>query len=116
MKTLITATAISMTLFAASTAAEGLMTKEDATQFCLGQASLANTVMDARQAGVSMANMMTSVRSLEQSDLSLRLIDSVITMAYEEPRYSTAKVKQKVVTEFENKVFLMCLQNVRTAD
>jgi len=44
------------------------------------------------------------------------LASNIITMAYEQPKFSTPSIQRETVVEFENQVFLLCIQNVRTAD
>ena len=108
MKTMITAIAISMTLLTTSVQADSR--KEE---LCEAISSFANTVMASRQDGVSIQRMLATVNG---SDTIHRLMKKIIVNAYESPAYSTSSVKQKSITEFENKWTVYCIKHVHVED
>jgi len=69
---------------------------------CKEISSLAGTIMQAKQRGVSLADLM-SVKDEKG------IIKPVALSAYKEPSYSGAKYKRKQVVEFKNKWYLICI-------
>lgn len=80
-----------------------------ADTLCSGQAELAEAVMKARQNGMSIVKSMKFADSVEDTGLR-NAIKAIIEMAYSEQRYNSDEYKQKVITEFQNKIYLLCLK------
>jgi len=70
---------------------------------CANVAQLAETVMQQRQRGASMRELMSRV---PDNDVARR----IIMAAYEEPRYNTREYQQNEIRDFENKYFLECMR------
>lgn len=63
--------------------------------------------MTGRQNGVPIRDAIANVIPLTPVD-SQNLMRTIITKAYETPRYGSASFKQDAITDFGNEVFLMC--------
>lgn len=108
MKTLITAIAISMTLFTTTVQASPKF------EFCQQLANLANTAMTKRLEGVSLQAQMTVAKNMDLGDEKLEnVLMLIITEAYETPAYSTESVKQKAIVMYENEWMLSCIKNLK---
>lgn len=76
---------------------------------CEMYSSLAETVMEARQAGLPMSDMMDLVM-----DGSLRkLTEEFIIEAYKTPRYSSERMKREAVIDFKDDVYHECVTVLR---
>ena len=108
MKTPITAIAISMTLFAATAQASPKF------EFCQQLANLANTAMTKRLDGVSLQAQLAVAKNMDVGDEKLaNVFMLIITEAYKTPAYSTDRMKQKAIVEYENELMLSCLKNLK---
>ena len=72
-------------------------------EFCKGLASLANTVMSARQSGVPM----TTQVEIANGD---SLVIDMIKQAYHHPKFGSDEYQKKAATEFSNMWFMACLE------
>lgn len=79
-----------------------------ANDMCDGQSKLANTIMEARQNGMPMRQMMNIVGN--DGDASTKLSRALVKAAYGVPRYHSEGMKTRIATEFSNEVYLMCLE------
>jgi hypothetical protein len=70
---------------------------------CSDLAGLAQTIMEVRQNGVDMVKVMEVAGDTE-------LYRQLIIMAYEQPKFDTARYKQERISEFKNMVYRECLQ------
>ena len=81
------------------------------TDYCKQVHGLAKIIMEARQAGVALPEMIKIAMSNENSE-AMRSLNKTLTLAaYEEPQYSTEKMKAKTVTKFANTISLECYKN-----
>lgn len=71
---------------------------------------LAKSIMQARQSGVSMSEMMGIAARDEDFKA---LAEALVIDAYDSPRYSTDGMKQRSIEDFENNVFLQCIKATR---
>ena len=108
MKTLITAIAISTTLLTTSVQANS-----GKDEFCEAISGFASMVMTSRQDGVPIQLMLAVANG---SDTIHRLMKKITVDAYESPAYSTSSVRQKSITEFENKWTVYCIKHVHVKD
>ncbi len=99
MKTLLITLAICLFMSAPSQAEESWQ------ETCAAIGNFAETVMENRQAGVSMAKMM------ELTDTEL--LQEIIINAYSSPRYSVERNKKREVADFRDRWYLECVKNVR---
>jgi hypothetical protein len=72
------------------------------TALCAGFAVLAAVVMEGRQIGVPLG-MALGDTSPDST------IGRVILGAYEQPRYTTARVQQRVIADYRDEVHMLCL-------
>ena len=72
---------------------------------CVDMAGIAKLIMEKRQQGVSMADMLQL-----NKDLSYEALDWIVIDAYDTPRYTTDSIVQRTVTEFQNKRHLDCIK------
>ena len=97
MKKLLTAIAILSTSFIAQAEESKGMSCKDISEF-------AGSVMQIRQQGTPMSDL------YERANGS-KVIESLIILAYEVPKFSTAEYKQREVNKFKNEFFLTCVKN-----
>lgn len=76
---------------------------------CESMSNLAGAIMEGRQAGRDMAEMMKAGSSNDPAIVKLR--ESFIVAAFEEPRYSSEEYQQKATADFKNSVFLQCFKS-----
>ena len=82
---------------------------------CEDVASLAKTIMNVRQDGVSMAKLLGAINNSD--DEPVRDIGKAILMdAFEVPHYNGSELKKKEISDFENKWMLACLKNRLNSD
>lgn len=71
---------------------------------CESVGLLAKTVMEARQSGVAMQDVMQGANELTKQ---------LLIAAYEQPPYVSAAGKQRAITNFQNDVYLECVKHER---
>ena len=65
--------------------------------------SVATLVMEARQLGASLSEML---KATDHPDWAV----AIIIEAYEEPRWSTTKMQARAIVDFANEVMLACVK------
>lgn len=101
---------IAALLFASACNADEKMDKKyDATvlKYCELVEKLASMIMQKRQEGVSMSELMTG--SLGEGELSKILI----VEAYQKPRFTTAKNQQAMTVDFANMTAAACYRRLQ---
>lgn len=83
--------------------------EDDWRAMCNSVASIAETIMKARQDGVSMAKMM----EIPEPEGSNGLGEGLIIAAYESPRYSTEEMQTRSIEEFRDKAYLQCVKAIK---
>ncbi len=78
---------------------------------CEGAAKVGRIIMDARQSGTPAREVMSVMSVSEMEGPARKVMTSVILLAYEEPIYSTEQYKQQAITEFENGIYIGCLES-----
>ena len=107
MKNMIIAALLASSL--GSTAVADELTHEG----CTGLSSLANTIMTARQTGVSMSKLMNA-DFVKGSDEEVREVyEFMIITAYEQTRWNSERGQQRAIRDFENDLHLGCVQQLR---
>lgn len=75
------------------------------TTLCESQELMAESIMKARQGGVSMRD---SIEILKKHQVDTPANVAIVRMAYAENKYSTKEFQQEAIDSFRNKVYLMC--------
>lgn len=83
-----------------------LAQEEDWRERCKAVSTLAATVMEARQSGVSLSDVMDGV---ESGGLS----EQMAMEAYDRPRFSTPEMQEETINEFGNNWYLRCAKALR---
>jgi hypothetical protein len=83
--------------------------------------TFAETVMSARQSGVSMPKLMESIRETtsEGSDTALaarNIMTMMLKEAYDRPRWGTDGRKQEAIQDFANETAAACYEGVADED
>lgn len=73
-----------------------------ASDNCAPVAKLANTIMKARQSGMSVVQAMEIAKENEG-------VQAIVRLAYMEPRYSSDLYRENAATDFETEVYLICV-------
>lgn len=73
---------------------------------------MANTVMNSRQEGAAMSDMMKHFYNDDTMPTLKDMHKSIIISAYEIPRYSTNEMQHKATQDFRNIVELNCYKNM----
>lgn len=71
--------------------------------YCTASARMASVVMKARQAGVSLPDVLGLCETV--------LCRAFALAAYKEPLFLTPEVQERTITEFENRAMLECLDD-----
>ncbi|MFR9677503.1 hypothetical protein [Acinetobacter sp. SEK570] len=79
---------------------------------CKSISSTARTIMNRRQNGASMSEMMDGIMATDTAAEFKELIKPFVISAYENPRFSTPENMLKAEIDFENEAYLKCM-NVR---
>jgi len=74
---------------------------EDTTELCTQYSTLASQIMGYRQDG----NSFSSIYAIVPKDYQ-----SIVIMAYEEPRYYTKEMQDRAKVEFGNTFMLTCIK------
>lgn len=75
---------------------------------CQHAAKIAGNIMQARQNGASVKDVIGPILSVTPEE-SQPLVSRIVTSAFEYPRYSSPEYRQRAVTDFENTIFLGCM-------
>ena len=100
MKTLILATALTALSFTAIAEDK----PSDKLTLCKELSTLAERYMTLRQSGTSMADIYSTANGN-------KIVELMITQAYEVPQFSTKKYKLEQVSKFKNEWFLSCIKS-----
>lgn len=79
----------------------------DFNKFCIGQSELAEKVMSGRQNGVPMHKMLGTLDNITDENFK-GIMEYMIELAYDVPRYSTEQYKNHAKVEFGNKFYKLC--------
>ncbi|WP_175137418.1 hypothetical protein [Achromobacter animicus] len=99
------ALAATSTVFGASVSAED-------RKACSVSSSLGKTVMEARQAGMPMSELMDVFSKPGRADDG-EFGRTLVEWAFEDPRYSTEEAKERAIRDFENEVYRACYQRAK---
>lgn len=91
-----------MKVFIAAVLMMGMAFGTSASNNCGPVASLANTIMKARQSGMSIVKAM----EIAGDDKG---VQAIVRLAYMEPRYSSDLYRENAATDFETEIYLICI-------
>ena len=97
--------ALSLT-FLTAIASPPLLADED-TKACAMYADMAKNIMEGRQGGISMAEMMEIAG---KSDIIKDISEEMVIQAYEYPRYNTERYKRRTAEDFRDQWYLICIK------
>ncbi len=95
-------------VFPILSSAEDSNKKEAVFETCFVVADFAEAAMTARQVGVSLDKL---VKSLDRDSVAFDGSLEILKKAYSQQRYMTPLVRERVIREFRNQIFLICIQN-----
>ncbi len=75
---------------------------------CGDIASLAESIIEARQLGASMQSMMEALSAEDQVNFGAMVIE-----AYDRPLFKTPKYRKEAIAKFKNKWYLYCVKRLR---
>ena len=78
------------------------------SEFCPTVANMAVSLMEARQAGVPLLDLLTALEAF--TGTAGKMANRMALEAYEQPLYSTESYQQESITEFGNAMLLSCLK------
>jgi hypothetical protein len=81
-------------------------TQEDLDKICVSYGNAAESLMQARQSGVSMSSMMAPLTG----NPAAKMMRPLIIEAFTVPRYSTGDFKRQAVNDFRAKAELACFK------
>lgn len=73
------------------------------TDTCKNIAEVAETIMDARQSGVSVVDMMEIAGDND-------LMKKMVIYAYKQPKYNGAEFRRKEIASFKNEFYIACYE------
>ena len=73
-----------------------------------GSTGLAKTIMDGRQKGVEMSQMM-NIATAGPVDAANTATRYMVIEAYNRPRFSTPEIIQRSIVDFQNDMYLACI-------
>ncbi len=76
---------------------------------CKHAAGLAGMIMDARQKGASVKDVIEPVLAATPEG-SRRLMKQIVLLAFEQPRFSSPDNQARAVTDYENTTFISCME------
>ena len=97
---------LGMALALAATPAVSAVSEQQKAD-CKGFSELASKIMEARQVGVPMADLME--RKVQLTEVR----DGLVIEAYKLPRYTTEAAQQRAITDFGNDSYLACIRNAQ---
>lgn len=109
MKTLKSIIAIAAISFSVPANAAPLYAPHEREAFCPAIENLANKMMTARQAGMSMGAMIEYASRMSGRVKAVNV--ALIMKAFEVPQYSTREYKDRAATEFGNAAMLSCYKD-----
>ena len=81
----------------------------NASPVCNALSELAESVMQARQAGVDMSDMYQSASEGESEKIN-NIHRQLVRMAFSIPAYNTPEFKDREIRDFKNKAFATCVE------
>lgn len=83
--------------------------EEEWLSICKSTSSTAKSIMNSRQRGASMVDMMDKV--VGSADPAIKeIVKAFVIDAYNQPRFDTLEYQQKAELDFENNAYLTCIK------
>ncbi|KKW81549.1 hypothetical protein AAV96_03300 [Acinetobacter sp. AG1] len=82
---------------------------EEWMSICKSTSKTARVIMNSRQKGASMSDMMDRIMAVDTAVEIKNIIKPFILMAYNKPRFSTPEYMLKAEVDFENEAYLTCM-------
>ena len=79
---------------------------------CFAIGKMSKTIMENRQIGVPLVDMLQVPEGIEQENLA-NIVRQIIFEAYDRPKFSTKEYQIEVAEEFSNEVLLSCLKSLK---
>ena len=83
-----------------------VLASEERKETCKGVSGVAMKIMEARQAGVPVSDLLDKLQQAGND----QWVYELVKLAYREPGYSTEQNKKKAITEFGNSAFISCVE------
>lgn len=77
-------------------------------EFCIVMGTIAETVMEYRQEGGSMSNMMQVMSNMDSDPALTELSMQIVRDAFEIPRFSSPEYQRREIVDFRNEVEAVC--------
>lgn len=84
-------------------------TEQEWLSICKSAAGAARAIMNSRQRGATITDMMDRVVGTAEPELK-GIVQAFVVEAYEEPRYNVPENQLKAEIDFENDAYLTCLK------
>ncbi len=84
-------------------------TEQEWLSICKSAAGAARAIMNSRQRGATITDMMDRVVGTAEPELK-GIVQAFVVEAYEEPRYNVPENQLKAEIDFENNAYLTCLK------
>lgn len=81
---------------------------------CTVLAKTSAVIMQARQSGAPMSNLLDIVNGAPESDR--KILRLIVMAAYESPGFQSEEYKERAAMDFRNQIHLMCLQEREDLD
>ncbi|MDQ2139586.1 hypothetical protein RBI14_15580 [Alcaligenaceae bacterium B3P038] len=78
--------------------------------FCKYLEGYAKISMDANQTGIPLSDLL---KLIKDNGNESELVNDIAMDAYDVPRYSSEKLQQESIVEYQNRIYLKCLRATR---
>lgn len=78
----------------------------DKKETCKGISGVAMKIMEARQAGIPVSDLLDKLQQAGDD----QWVYELVKLAYKEPGFSTEQNQKKAITEFGNSAFISCIE------
>ena len=83
---------------------------QEHTAICTALGGLAQQIMEARQMGIPLSQMIVALPPTEGEDTPQAMILRIVVNAYDTPRYSTDTYQRIAAADYRNEIETMCFQ------
>ena len=83
--------------------------EDTSMQWCKPVHKLSETIMESRQKGVSMVDILEMAETVESENLK-NLAISIVEEAYDSTRYHTRENQLRAIQDFGNDMFMICMK------
>lgn len=104
-------TVATVTLWAGCAFAQTVEAPNANPQRCKNISELANALMEARQLGTPMSQLIRN----EKNDLTERISNKLVADAYAQPRLTSESAARRAIEDFENEAYRSCYAQIRSS-